>query len=166
MGARPSKDGLSATSFPSGIATTPVEVIEATSPLVVRRKELRQDSGGAGRYRGGLGQTIELEVRTGEPYAVSVLCDRMRFPADGYLGGKAGGLAAFSTSEGGHADPKLTQLLPAGARFVLDLPGGGGFHDPAERDPAAVARDVAEGLVSPAAAGAMYSTPDGPHPGS
>jgi N-methylhydantoinase B len=162
MGARPTKDGLSATSFPSGIATTPVEVIEATSPLVVRRKELREDSGGPGRFRGGLGQTIELEVRTGEPYAVSVLCDRMRFPAEGYLGGGAGALARFATSEGDEPDPKLTQLLPAGSRFVLELPGGGGFHDPAERDPDAVARDIAEGLVSSAAAGVIHPTPQGP----
>jgi N-methylhydantoinase B len=156
MGARPSKDGLSATSFPSGIATTPVEVVETTSPVVVRRKELRPDSGGPGRERGGLGQAIELEVRTGEPYAVSVLADRMRFPAEGYAGGGPGATAAFRTSEGGTPDPKTTQLLPAGSRFTLELPGGGGFHDPAERDRAALAEDVAEGLVSPEAAERDY----------
>ncbi len=156
MGARPSKDGLSATSFPSGIATTPVEVVETTSPVVVRRKELRCDSGGPGRYRGGLGQTIELEVRTGEPYAVAVLSDRMRFPAQGYAGGGPGALAAFRTSDGGTANPKTTQLLPAGTRFTLELPGGGGFHDPAERDRDAVDEDVAEGLVSPEAAERDY----------
>lgn len=148
MGARPTKDGLSATSFPSGIATTPVEVLETTAPVVVRRKELRPDSGGAGRQRGGLGQTIEIEVRTGEPYAVSVLSDRMRFPAEGYLGGEAGAPASFTTTTGGAGNPKLTQLLPAGARFVLELPGGGGFGDPAERDPAAVERDLVAGLIT------------------
>jgi N-methylhydantoinase B len=156
MGARPSKDGLSATSFPSGIATTPVEVVETSSPVVVRRKELRPDSGGAGRHRGGLGQTIELEVRTGEPYAVSVLSDRMRFAAQGYLGGGPGALAAFRTSDGGTPNPKITQLLPAGSSFVLELPGGGGFHDPRERDPAALQEDVADGRVSPAAAQRDY----------
>jgi N-methylhydantoinase B len=156
MGARPTKDALSCTSFPSGIATTPVEVVEATSPVVVRRKELRRDSGGPGRQRGGLGQAIELEVRTGEPYAVSVLSDRMRFAAEGYLGGQPGALARFSTSDGVRRDPKLTQLLPAGSSFVLDLPGGGGFHDPRERDRDAVAEDVAEGLVSRAAAKRSY----------
>jgi len=57
-GARPSKDGLSATAFPSGVATAPVELTEATAPVIIRRKELRRDSGGAGQYRGGLGQTI------------------------------------------------------------------------------------------------------------
>jgi N-methylhydantoinase B len=156
MGARPDKDGLSATSFPSGIATTPVEVVETTSPVVVRRKELRCDSGGAGRHRGGLGQTIELDVRTGEPFAVAVLSDRMRFPAEGYLGGGPGALASFSTSAGAAGNPKLTQELPAGSRFVLELPGGGGFHDPLQRDRAAVQEDVAEGLVSPGAAERDY----------
>jgi N-methylhydantoinase B len=156
MGARPEKDGLSATSFPSGIATTPVEVVETTSPVIVRRKELRPDSGGAGRHRGGLGQTIELDVRTGEPYAVSVLADRMRFAAEGYLGGGSGARAAFRTSDGATPNPKLTQLLPAGTRFQLELPGGGGFHDPSERDPAALAEDIADGLVTPAAAQRHY----------
>jgi N-methylhydantoinase B len=155
-GARPNKDGLSCHSFPSGIATTPVEVIETTSPLVIRRKELRPDSGGAGKFRGGLGQTIEVEVRTGEPFIVSSLSDRMKFAAQGYLGGKPGSLGGFKTSQGARPNIKLSQRFLPGTRFTLDLPGGGGFHDPAERDPGAVARDVAEGLVSPKAAEREY----------
>ena len=155
-GARPNKDGLPCHSFPSGIATTPVEVIETTSPLVVRRKELRPDSGGPGRFRGGLGQTIEVEVRTGEPFVVSSLSDRMKFAAQGYLGGKPGGRGGFKTSRGTRPNIKLSQRFSAGTRFTLDLPGGGGFHDPRERDPEAVGRDVAEGLVSPQAAEREY----------
>jgi N-methylhydantoinase B len=148
MGARPNKDGLSCHSFPSGIATTPVEVIETTSPLVIRRKELRRDSGGPGRFRGGLGQSIEVEVRTNEPFVVSSLSDRMKFAAEGYLGGKPGAKGAFRTSLGTRPNIKLSQRFPAGTRFVLELPGGGGFHDPRRRDPDAVAHDVSEGLVS------------------
>ncbi|HXF57350.1 MAG TPA: hydantoinase B/oxoprolinase family protein [Actinomycetota bacterium] len=155
-GARPTKDGLSCHSFPSGIATAPVEVIEATSPLVFRRKELRRDSGGPGRFRGGLGQAIEVEVRTGEPFVVSSLSDRMRFAAQGYLGGKPGARGGFRTSLGTRPNVKLSQRLPAGTRFTLELPGGGGFHDPLTRDPEAVARDVAEGFVSPRAAEREY----------
>jgi N-methylhydantoinase B len=154
-GARPTKDGLSTTSFPSGIATTPVEVIETTSPLVIRRKELRRDSGGPGRFRGGLGQTIELTVRSGEPYAVSVLCDRMRIPALGSLGGGSGAFGDVRTSDGEEAG-KLTRVMPAGSSLTLELPGGGGFHDPAERDPEALARDVADGFVSERAASLSY----------
>jgi N-methylhydantoinase B len=155
-GARPTKDGLSATSFPSGIATAPVEVIETTSPLVFRRKELRPDSGGPGRFRGGLGQAIEVEVRTGEPFIVSSLSDRMRFAAQGYLGGRPGAPGGFRTSLGTRPNIKLSQRFPAGTRFTLELPGGGGFHDPMTRDPDAVARDVAEGLVTPRAAEREY----------
>lgn len=149
MGARPTRDGPSTTSFPSGIATAPVEITETVSPLVIRHKELRPDSGGPGKFRGGLGQRIEVEVRTDAPFIVSSLSDRLRFPAEGYLGGKPGAPGGFSTTAGESRNPKLSNRLPAGARYVLELPGGGGFFEPAERDPAAVAEDVAEGLVTP-----------------
>jgi N-methylhydantoinase B len=164
-GARPTADGLSCTSFPSAIATTAVETIESTSPLLIRRKELRRDSGGPGRHRGGLGQTIEVEVRTGEPYAVSVLADRMRFSAQGYAGGLEGARAAFRTSDGRLRNPKLTQNLDPGTRFVLELPGGGGFYDPHERAADELREDIAEGLVSRAAARRHYGfPPPAPHP--
>jgi N-methylhydantoinase B len=156
MGARPTKDGLSTTSFPSGIATAPVEVIETTSPLVIRRKELLPDSAGAGRYRGGLGQRIEVQVRTGEPFVVSSLADRLKFPAEGYAGGHPGAKADFLV-DGEHVEnPKISRRLEPGATITLDLPGGGGFHDPSLRDPDLVREDVREGLVSPAAAERDY----------
>jgi N-methylhydantoinase B len=164
MGARPTADGLSCTSFPSAIATTAVETIESTSPLLVRRKELRRDSGGPGRHRGGLGQRIEVEVRTGEPYAVSVLADRMRFSAQGYSGGLPGARAAFRTSDGRIRNPKLTQNLDPGTRFVLELPGGGGFYDPRERAADELNEDIAEGLVSRSAARRDYGF--APSPGT
>lgn len=147
-GARPNKDGLSTTSFPSGIATAPAEIIESTSPLLFRRKEFRPDSGGAGKFRGGLGQTIEVEVRTGEPYVVSSLSDRFQFPAEGYRGGAKGAPGGFRTSVGGDVNPKLSVRLPSDASFIMEMPGGGGYYDPRERDPEAVANDLAEGLVT------------------
>jgi len=147
-GARPTKDGLSTTSFPSGIATAPIEIIESTSPLLFRRKEFRPDSGGAGTFRGGLGQTIEVEVRTGEPYVVSSLADRFLFPAQGYAGGGPGAPGGFSTSFGGPTNPKLSIRMPVGSSFVLDLPGGGGYHDPSQRSAEALSEDIAEGLVT------------------
>jgi N-methylhydantoinase B len=148
MGARPNQDGPSTTSFPSGIATAPVEITETTSPLVFRHKELRPDSGGPGKYRGGLGQRIEVEVHTDEPFVVSSLSDRQRFPAEGYMGGGAGAPGGFSTSVDESRNPKLSNRLAAGASYVLELPGGGGFYDPGLRDPDAVAADVREGLVT------------------
>ncbi len=165
MGARPTMDGLSATSFPSGIATTPVEVLETTTPVVIRRKELRRDSGGAGKFRGGLGQSIEMAVRTGEPYVVSVLCDRVRTAAQGYHGGRPGATAGLSTS-GGSVEPKLSQVIAAGATLTLDLPGGGGFYDPRQRDPQALSQDVEDGLVSELAAATEYGGAGYSNPGS
>lgn len=155
-GARPGMDGLSTTAFPSGVATAPAEVIETTGPLVVRRKELRRDSGGAGANRGGLGQTIEVEVRTGEPYVLSVLSDRFLHAAEGYAGGKPGARAGFRTSTRTRQSPKLSLPLPAGTRFTLELPGGGGLGDPRDRDPERIAEDVREGLVSRSAARRDY----------
>lgn len=147
MGARPGKDGLSTTSFPSGIATAPVEVIESTSPLLFHRKEFIVGSGGQGRFRGGLGQRIEVSVRTGEPFVVSSLADRMRFPAEGYDGGGPGSRGRFLVDGVAIPNPKLSQRLAGGTTFVLELPGGGGFGDPAERDAAASEEDRAEGLL-------------------
>ncbi len=155
-GARPTADGLSTTAFPSGVASSPVEVIETTGPLVIRRKEYRRDSGGPGRHRGGLGQVIEVEVRTGEPYVVSTLSDRFTQPAGGYSGGQPGARAGFRASTGSRHSPKLSLAMPAGATFTLELPGGGGYFDPEDRPPEAVAADVAEGLVSVAAAERAY----------
>ncbi|HKA13046.1 MAG TPA: hydantoinase B/oxoprolinase family protein [Candidatus Dormibacteraeota bacterium] len=151
-GARPTADGLSTTAFPSGVASSPVEVIETTGPLVIRRKEYRRDSGGPGRFRGGLGQVIDVEVRTGEPYVVSTLSDRFGQPAHGYAGGKPGARSGFRASTGATRRPTLSMAMPAGATFRLELPGGGGYFDPLDRAPEMVAEDVAEGLVSPAAA--------------
>lgn len=156
MGARPTADGLSTTSFPSGIATAPVEITETSAPIVFRRKELIPDSGGAGKFRGGLGQRIEVEVVSGEPFIVASLSDRVQFAADGYLGGLPGRHGGFSTTEGDVKSAKLSTKLPAGSRYTLELPGGGGFFDPKDRDPGAVALDVAEGLVSVEAALNLY----------
>lgn len=147
MGARPGKDGLSTTSFPSGIATAPVEVIESTSPLRFHRKEFIEGSGGEGRFRGGLGQRIEVSVETGEPFVVSSLADRIRFPAEGYGGGGMGSRGRFLVDGEPIANPKLSQRLPAGSTFVLELPGGGGFGPAADRDAEADARDRTEGLL-------------------
>jgi N-methylhydantoinase B len=155
-GARPSKDGLSATAFPSGVATAPVELTEATAPVIIRRKELRRDSGGAGQYRGGLGQTIDVEVRTGEPFVVSVLSDRFLHAAEGYAGGLPGAKAGFKTSNRKRGRPALSVALPAGTKFSLDLPGGGGYGNPSRRDLSLVDEDVREGLISRAAAKRDY----------
>lgn len=147
-GALQGKDGFSATAYPSGIAGVPVEVIETLAPLVVHRRELRCDSGGAGRWRGGLGQTMEIEVLTDEPFLFSGLYERVRHPAPGLAGGKPGAAGRLSTSNGETLEPKLTRTLPADTIVTIELPGGGGYGEPAARDPEALARDIEAGYVS------------------
>ena len=155
-GARPGKDGLSATGFPSGVRSVPVEVTEAISPVVFWRKEYRVDSGGAGRDRGGLGQIMELGSSDDAPFAFSALFDRIDHPPRGRGGGAAGMAGRVALDDGTALAGKGTQTVPAGARVVIEMPGGGGLGDPAERDPRAVAEDCRAGLVSARAARETY----------
>jgi N-methylhydantoinase B len=157
MGARPTKDGLAATAFPSGVRNTPVEVTEAISPIVVWRKEFRGDSGGPGRYRGGLGQTMELENLDGAPFTLSAYYDRIDYPARGRDGGHDGAPGEVRLASGAALRGKGLQTIPAGERVVFGMPGGAGYGDPRERDPRAVAADVRAGLVSVAAARTVYA---------
>jgi N-methylhydantoinase B len=149
-GARATKDGLAATAFPSGVLGTPAEVIESLSPLVIERKALRPDSGGDGRYRGGLGQEIAFRVRTRGAFTCSLLCDRTRIPPQGFFGGAPGATGAVLINGRMPANPKAEQVLQPGDLIEIRLPGGGGYGPPAERDPALRARDRLEGYVTTA----------------
>ena len=143
-GARVVKDGLSATAFPSGVLGTPVEVIENLSPLLVERKALRDASGGGGKYRGGLGQTIAFRVRTREPFVCSILCDRTMHPAAGFRGGQAGATGHVLIDGVRPANPKAEQVVNPDSLVELHLPGGGGYGNPTERDPDLLALDLLE----------------------
>jgi N-methylhydantoinase B len=146
-GARATKDGLSATAFPSGVLGTPAEVIENLSPLVIERKELRGNSGGAGKYRGGLGQTIAFRVRSREPVVCSILGDRTRRPAQGFLGGRPGATGEVLVDGLAPSNPKAEQFVSPGVLVEVRLPGGGGYGPPAERDDDLIAADLREGYV-------------------
>lgn len=148
MGARPGRDGLSATAFPSGFMTMPIEATELTGPVVVWRKELRPDSGGDGQYRGGLGQVIEIEALPGHEFEFSAMFDRIDHAARGRDGGGPGAAGRLVLDDGTVLKPKGWQHVPEGRRLVLHLPGGGGFGDPARRDPAAHANDLVRGHVT------------------
>ena len=147
-GARAVKDGLAATAFPSGVLGTPVEVIENLSPLIVERKALRDDSGGRGKYRGGLGQTIAFRVRTREPFVCSILCDRTAHPAAGFRGGDSGAPGEVLIDGVPPANPKAEQVVPSTALVEVRLPGGGGYGRETDRDPDLIARDLLEGYVT------------------
>jgi N-methylhydantoinase B len=156
MGARPTADGLSATAFPSGIRGVPAEVIENISPVVMHRRELRPDSEGPGRHRGGFGQEMEIGVRGDSDWTLSAMYDRTRCPARGLRGGSPGATGTVRTSSDRGLHPKRQQRIGADERVILSLPGGGGYGDPLEREPDLVARDVEDGLVSEERAREIY----------
>jgi N-methylhydantoinase B len=156
MGARPAKDGLNATQFPSTIRGVPAEVVEAVSPLVVYRRALARDSGGPGRQRGGLGMVIEFGMETREDWLFTASFERARIPADGFFGGHPGAPGRVTTADGRVLAAKAQHWMRPGDRVVIHTPGGGGFGDPGERDPADVAADVAADRVSPEAAAKVY----------
>jgi N-methylhydantoinase B len=157
-GALADKDGLSATAFPSGIAGVPVEVVEALAPVLFERRELRPDSGGPGRFRGGLGQTMEFGVTIDRPFGFSGLYERVHHPAPGLAGGEPGAAGRLGSNNGTRVPAKETVSMPQGTIVCLDLPGGGGYGPPAARDPKAVLKDVREGYVSLEAAREIYRT--------
>ncbi len=147
-GARPRLDGLTATAFPSGVRTMSVEATEQVGPIVIWRKEIRPDSGGAGRHRGGLGQVIELGPTEGYQFDFSAMFDRIDHPARGRAGGGDGAPGRVYLDDGTPFAGKGRQVVPGGRRLVMELPGGGGHGNPAERDPAAIANDALQGYVT------------------
>ena len=150
------KDGLSATAYPSGIRGTPVEITESTSPLVYWRKEYRPDSGGAGRYRGGHGQIVELSSLDGEPFEILAAFDRIEFPPRGRDDGADGAKGYLALGSGHVLRGKGFQDIPADERLIALTPGGGGLGHPFEREPDAVRNDVLDELVSAGAAAKEY----------
>ena len=156
MGARVDGDGLSATAFPSGIRGVPVEAIEAVSPVLILKRALRQDSGGAGKFRGGLGQEMVLQVDSDEPALHSCMYDRTHCPARGFHGGLGGQRGELFLSDGTRLHPKSKYLLQPGQTVTLRLPGGGGFLPPSQREREKVLEDVRQGRVSATAAEQIY----------
>ena len=160
-GARPLLDGLSATAFPSGVHTMPVEATEQVGPVIVWRKELRPGSGGAGERRGGLGQSIEIAAADGYAFRFSAMFDRIGHPARGREGGHAGAPGSVALDDGTVLRGKGLQFVPPGRRLVLQLPGGGGYGDPALRPRADVERDLRNGYISPQQADDEYAADTG-----
>jgi len=147
-GARPAIDGLSATAFPSGVMTMPIEATEQTGPIVIWRKELRPDSGGEGAQRGGLGQIIEIAPAAGHEIDFSAMFDRVHHAPKGREGGQDGAKGAVELDDGTVMRPKGWQHVPAGRRLILKAPGGGGFGDPADRHAEDRANDRRKGYVT------------------
>ncbi|MEP3277983.1 MAG: hydantoinase B/oxoprolinase family protein [Stappiaceae bacterium] len=157
MGARPTLDGLSTTAFPSGVGAVPVEAAEVAAPLIYHAKEFAPDTGGAGKFRGGLAQRIEVGSRIGEDLSLSAAAfERLTNGPAGRQGGMGGAAGKVTITDGTEITDKGIYKIPAGERLILQTPGGGGFGKPADRDREAVARDLNQGLISEEAAATLY----------
>ncbi|MFK7892219.1 MAG: hydantoinase B/oxoprolinase family protein, partial [Granulosicoccus sp.] len=156
-GARPTLDGMSATAFPSGVMTMPVEATEQVGPIIIWRKELRADSGGAGRFRGGLGQYMDVGAHEAYEFDIQTMLDRIEHPARGRDGGGSGAPTEIARSDGTPMAGKGRQSVPSGQRVCMAFPGGGGYGDPAQRDSDSVRRDLALGYITPESAARDYA---------
>ncbi|MCW2130865.1 hydantoinase B/oxoprolinase family protein [Arthrobacter sp. VKM Ac-2550] len=156
-GGRPTKDGLTTTGFPTGVRAAPTEVLETLTPLVQTQRELLPDSGGPGKFRGGLGQQLQVRRRGGQAWTVNANIDRVDHPAAGALGGMPGSAGSFTDIQTGEDLPRKSLLRLAPDTHVrFRFPGGGGYQDPFERDIEDVFNDVVNGYISLEAARGMY----------
>lgn len=153
MGARAVKDGPQCMSFPANSSNMPVEVLEATVPVRVHSKTLRPDSGGAGKFRGGCGQDYVFESISPNPLTVRAVHGKLSTGPSGLRGGRPGAAGGIWVN-GSPAPDKTPRELRRGDVMRLSVPGGGGMYPPEERDPAALARDIENGVVSPEGAAA------------
>ena len=140
MGATHRTDGQNCLSWPSNISSTPTEVIEQLSPMRIHRRAFRTNSGGEGRYRGGLGQEVEFEFLNESPAALAMLAERTKTSAPGIGGGEKGALGKLEIN-GVNVDPKAQHIVQKGDRLVLATPGGGGYGKRSDRDVGDIERD-------------------------
>lgn len=126
VGARASKPGLDACSYPTGVSAVPIEVVEASAPIRFHHKSLRTGSGGAGRQPGGRGQSIEFSVDTDRPWQLNAVTSRLSEAPQGLFGGEAGSAGRFAVN-GENVQTQARLTLAAGDVVRLELPGGGGY---------------------------------------
>jgi N-methylhydantoinase B len=160
FGARPVKDGINAVaSTVSNMMNTPIEILEMSFPLRIEEYALVPDSGGAGRWRGGLGARRVWRVLDHEAHA-AVCCERSLTPPFGLDGGRPGGGMRLSLELPDGTTRRLNSKgafrVPAGGRVVMEAPGSGGYGPPEERAPTVLSEDLADGYVSADAARREY----------
>ena len=152
MGASATNDGYYDFIFPANGANTPVEIFESDTPLLVEKREIITDSGGAGKMKGGLGRRVIFKAPDDEyaplpPVNLGIQSGRYRYPPEGLFGGKDGLKAQFLINGKPGNSYGLTQFGP-GDKVIIDVAGGGGYGNPFERDVELVESDVADGYVS------------------
>lgn len=151
FGALEGIDGAPTTPSPSNMTNVPIEVWENLTGMSFLSKRLLPDSGGAGRFRGGLGQKITMRNDTDGPYVISCLAGRTDFPPAGVLGGLPGARRMIAIN-GQEVPAKGRYTLQPGDVLTTHEAGGGGFGDPAERSVDALQRDIESGAVTEATA--------------
>lgn len=157
-GGRSGKDGVEALSPVMNCSNIPVEVHETNNPVLIKRLELLPDTGGAGRWRGGCGLRKDVELLNSVA-TLSLLGDRHRFAPYGLFGGESGAKAETILNPDRNPEPlasKEVRNIVKGDVVSYRLSGAGGYGLPADRDPAAIAEDLAEGYVSAEFAQAKY----------
>ena len=155
QGGRSTMDGLDTLSFPSNCKVTPIEMYELAVPVLTERKELIADSGGAGKYRGGLGQRGVLRNLSDRPMNVYLSTERVKHPCFGVVGGHSGSHGAVRRN-GETVFPKGKLTLDPGDRLEIELPGGGGWGNPLERPRELIEDDLRQGLISAGHARSAY----------
>ena len=146
MGATARGDGESAISWPSNLSCTPVEVAEQSAPLLFHYKRLRSNSGGPGKFRGGLGEEMLIESLSDSPITVSFMAERTRFGAPGLARGGDGQVGSVRI-DGMEADNRAQHHLAKGTQILIATPGGGGYGRQKDRDNEHVSRDKRLGYV-------------------
>jgi N-methylhydantoinase B len=157
MGARVTRDGLNCMSFPANSSNLPIEILEQHLPVRVRRRAMRPDSGGAGKYRGGCGQIYEIESTSPRSITLRAEHGKLATAPLGLRGGRPGSAGGLFLN-GAPVPDKMALTLERGDVLRLEVPGAGGMYAPAERSRDALARDIANGLVTREGAVREYGT--------
>lgn len=149
MGAKPNGDGLSTTAFPSGVGSIPIEIVENEAPVLYEMKEFMKNSGGIGKYRGGLGQKIVIKCIENKEMKISAAAfEKITKGPSGLKGGLSGSPGQVKISDGTKIKDKGTYIIPKGKKVIIITPGGGGYGNPKDRDQNQIKNDIKFGLVN------------------
>jgi N-methylhydantoinase B len=147
LGARANQDGIPCLHYPTNVANVPVEVFENDCPVLVTRKSLAQGSGGAGKFRGGLGQVFSFKNLSQHPLSISIITEKTKTQAYGLFGGQSGSFGTAVVKPKRAIPAKGIDKLMPQEELILTLPGGGGYGNPAERAMSLVVEDKVLGYV-------------------
>ena len=156
LGARAEAHGGACLPFPTNTRATPVEIMETTTPILIERKELVLDTGGAGKFRGGCAQELAVRNFSPNPMRLSMFSERTKEPPRRLFAGRPGGRPSFYLDDGTPADSKGITTVRADQAMIIRTHGGGGYGPPGERAWERLRADLVDGYVTPEAAKTEY----------